>query len=196
MIKRRRFHRPLGERRYKKLITIAVEGTKTEPQYFSMFNHPESIVSVKCLRSTKDTGPAHVLARMTEHLKQQSLRKTDHAWLVIDKDNWPEEQLRILHRWSKQHPNYGLALSNPHFEYWLLLHFEEGNGVTTSQQCIHRLKKHLPDYEKGIDLRKFSPERVNLAIGRAKQKDTPPTSDWPQSTGTTVYRLMEKIIEG
>lgn len=192
MIKRRAFHRALGERRYKKLIIIAAEGTKTEPQYFSLFNqHETTFVHVKCLRSTKDTTPAQVLSRMREYLKSHSLKKSDYAWLVVDKDNWAEDQLAVLHEWSKQHPNYGLALSNPHFEYWLLLHFDDGHGIANSQQCIQRLKKHLPEYEKEIDTRKFTPERINLAIARARQKDSPPTTHWPKSIGTTVYRLVE-----
>lgn len=35
---RRKFQRPLGERRYKKLFLIAAEGIKTEPIYFGLFN--------------------------------------------------------------------------------------------------------------------------------------------------------------
>ncbi len=31
------------------------------------------------------------------------------------------------------------------------------------------------------------------AIKRAKRKDNPPCEKWPQNTGTTVYRLVEKI---
>lgn len=34
--KRRSFQRPLGERRYKKLFIVSVEGFKTEPQYFAI----------------------------------------------------------------------------------------------------------------------------------------------------------------
>lgn len=37
--KRRSFSRPLGERRYRKLFLVAVEGSKTEPQYFAMLTH-------------------------------------------------------------------------------------------------------------------------------------------------------------
>lgn len=38
--KLRTFQRPLGERRYKKLFVVSVEGSKTEPQYFAIFNQP------------------------------------------------------------------------------------------------------------------------------------------------------------
>ena len=45
--KPRTFQRPLGERRYKKLFVVSVEGSKTEPQYFAIFNQPQSIVLVE-----------------------------------------------------------------------------------------------------------------------------------------------------
>ena len=34
----RTFQRPLGERKYKKLFVISVEGSKTEPLYFAILN--------------------------------------------------------------------------------------------------------------------------------------------------------------
>lgn len=42
--KRRKFSRPLGERRYRKLFVLAVEGSKTEPQYFAIFNDQNSVI--------------------------------------------------------------------------------------------------------------------------------------------------------
>ena len=47
---RRKFQRPLGERRYKKLFLIAAEGIKTEPIYFGLFADETSIVRVNCLK--------------------------------------------------------------------------------------------------------------------------------------------------
>jgi hypothetical protein len=84
-------------------------------------------------------------------------------------------------------------LSNPKFEYWLLLHFEDGNGVGTSRECTDRLIAHLPNYQKGsVDTRKLL-AGVNDAVERAKRRDNPKCVDWPKMTGTTVYRLVEKI---
>ena len=95
--KLRTFQRPLGERRYKKLFVISVEGSKTEPQYFAIFNQPQSIILVKCLkRPSTESSPIQVLKRMEGYLRKESLRKTDEAWIVVDKDDWMEDQLREL----------------------------------------------------------------------------------------------------
>lgn len=193
--KPRIFQRPLGERRYKKLFVVSVEGSKTEPQYFAIFNQPQSIILVKCLKrpSTK-SSPLQVLKKMHAYLRKESLRKTDEAWIVVDKDYWTEDQLRELFRWAKKNENYGFALTNPSFEYWLLLHFEDGQGIANAQECLTRLKRHLPNYKKDIDSKKITMEHIVKAIARAKQRDTNRASDFPQMWSTTVYKLVDKII--
>jgi hypothetical protein len=71
---------------------------------------------------------------MTKYLKEQRLLKTDEAWLAVDKDIWIDSQLQELHQWPQEAQNHGFALSNPSFEYWLLLHFEDGNPA-----CMYRM---------------------------------------------------------
>jgi hypothetical protein len=196
MAKRRTFQRPLGERRYKKLFVISVEGANTEPQYFALFNSSQSIVMVKCLQKKRtDSSPLQVLKTMKNHLRNEGLRKTDEAWLVVDKDEWKDEQLRVLVQWSKESDNHGFALSNPNFEYWLLLHFEEAKGVSNAQECLTRLKKHLPEYKKCIDSKRFTLERIQQAILRAKtRKANRDDGLWPMAS-TSVYKLVEKILK-
>lgn len=193
--KRRKFQRQLGERRYRRLFFISVEGLATEPQYFSIFNDLDLIIHVECLKGRNESSPIHVLQRMKKYLKETKLRASDEAWLVVDKDQWTEEQLTKLHAWSQEHNNYGFALSNPKFEYWLLLHFEDGANISSARECSQRLNRYLPDYQKAIDTRKITQDMIDAAIRRAKGRDNPPCLDWPRSTGTTVYRLVAKLLE-
>ncbi len=189
------FQRPLGERRYKKLFVVSVEGSKTEPQYFAIFNQPQSIVLVKCLkRPLTESSPIQVLKKMQGYLRKESLRKTDEAWIVVDKDDWTEDQLRELLQWEKKSENHGFALSNPNFEYWLLLHFEDGKGIANSQECLTRLKRHLPNYKKDIDGKKITMELIAKAIARARQRDINRSNDLSPIWSTTVYKLVEKIV--
>lgn len=194
--KRRSFKRPTGRRRYRKLFILAVEGAKTEPEYFRWFNHPEFQIKIECLRDKHHNSPTHVLNRMQKHLQRIEFRDDDEAWLVVDKDQWTDEQLSALHDWSQRQANYGFALSNPLFEYWLLLHYEDGIGVNSSNECIQRLREYLPDYDKSIDTTKITQKMVETAMERAKRRDSPPCRDWPKNPGcTTVYKLVEKITE-
>ena len=194
--KRRKIKRSIGTRRYRKLLVIAVEGCKTEPQYFMLFNEIQSTFHVKPLCGRSESSPIQVLERMKSHLVREGLQKSDEAWLVVDRDHWPEQHLKKLHTWSESTDNYGFALTNPKFEYWLLLHFEDGIKISSSRKCSERLRKHIPHYDKGIDSTQFNLDRIKSAICRAKLRDNPPCTDWPRTAGnTTVYRLVEKIIK-
>ena len=132
---------------------------------------------------------------MEDHLRRENLLVSDEAWLVVDKDHWQDRDLEQLHKWSQEAENYGFALSNPRFEYWLLLHFEDGTQIGSSRECSTRLKRYLPDYDKNIDIRKITPEMIQDAIRRARVRDNPPCTDWPRKLGsTTVYKLVENIL--
>ena len=196
VIKRRKFQRPLGERRYRKLFVIAVEGAKTEPQYFAIFNKINpNIIKIKCLKGNNQSSPTSILKRMENHLKVEGLEETDEAWLVIDMDQWSNEQIGELFEWSQLKENYGFALSNPMFEFWLLLHFENGNNIGNANECLDRLKRYLPEYKKDIDTGKFTDKAIHNAVQRAKERDNPKCKDWPRMVGgTTVYRLVEKLV--
>ena len=197
--RRRRFGgRRRSERQYRKLFVIAVEGAKTERQYFAILKsrHRHSVVQVELLRGKHDSSPSGVLKRMENRLRQEQLKASDEAWLVIDRDQWPNRQLVELHAWSQGRGNYGFALSNPKFEYWLLLHFEDGTDIRTSRQCSDRLRRHIPSYDKGINIDEITPNGIENAIRRAKARDKPPCVDWPRAPGgTTVYKLIENIIQ-
>jgi hypothetical protein len=192
---RRKFKRPLGLRRYRKIFVVATEGAKTEPLYFNMFNNDNTVIHVKCLKGAKQNSPGQVLKLMKDYLQANRLKDGDEAWLIVDQDQWPEDQLIQLHEWSQTNSCYGLAVSNPKFEYWLLLHFEDGTGITNSRQCTDRLKRYLPHFEKSHVEEDKLRTRIHDAIRRAKLKDRPPCTDWPRNTGTTVYRLVEKLIQ-
>ena len=192
---RRRFVRPPGKRRYRKMFVLATEGRKTESQYFEIFKGRNLVVHIEFLKRKGDSAPLQVLERMRNYLKRKGLKNSDEAWLVVDKDQWTDNQLLQLHEWAQEADNHGFALSNPKFEFWLLLHFEDGKGVSNSRTCSQRLERYIPGYDKDINVRKISDNMIKEAIERAKKRDTPACRDWPRNTGTTVYRLVENILK-
>lgn len=126
---------------------------------------------------------------------EKNPRPPYEAWLVIDKDHWTGVQIDELTKWVDHHGNRGLAVSNPRFEFWLLLHFEMGNDVHTSRECTIRLQRYLDDFSKHIDPRAITLFGIEAAIQHAKLRDNPPCSDWPHDSGsTTVYRLVERML--
>ena len=145
----------------------------------------------------KKHSPREVLKTMQKWLADENneFQDKDEAWLVIDRDSWEEKEINELYQWSQKQNNYGLAVSNPCFEYWLLLHFENRKGVNSNQKCKDCLKKYLPNYNKASLNTKKLEDKIQNAIANAKQKDNPPCKDYPRISGTTVYKLVEKIME-
>ena len=196
MSKRRRpFKRRAPFLSYRKLFLIATEGARTEPFYFDMFNSPQATIHVKLLPEKKhDTSPPQVLKRAEGFVKEKGLDKKDEVWLVMDRDQWTDEQLHGVCLGCRT-SGFNLAVSNPQFEYWLLLHFEDGGGVSGSRDCTQRLIKHLPYFDKAhLEVQKVVPG-IPEAIHRAEVKDTPPCEDWPRTNGSTVYRLVKRLRE-
>ncbi len=192
---RRTFRRRPPFLPYRKLFLIATEGAKTEPIYFGIFNSPQATIHVKLLPARKhDSSPPQVLKRAKEFVKEKGVGKKDEVWLVMDRDQWTDEQLEGVFIGCRASA-FNLAVSNPQFEYWLLLHFEDGSGVSGSNDCTRRLMRHLPNFEKGhLEIQKVEPG-IPDAIHRAEAKDTPPCEDWPKTNGSTVYRLVKSLRE-
>jgi hypothetical protein len=194
-----------------RLIIIASEGTNTEKQYFDALQaryrntriHPESIE-----RRTTASDPAHVMKGLDDFRKEYKIRPgDDELWLVIDVDRWGEAKLAEVARKCQQ-KGYELAVSNPCFEVWLLLHIKAlheyppeklvelyANRKVGGRTCLEaELLNLLGAYNKfNLDPAPFIPH-VAIAIERARGLDIHPEHRWPNHLGTRVYLLAQKII--
>ena len=118
--------------------------------------------------------------------------------MIIDFDKWP---LRNLENISEQclQDRFFLAVSNPCFELWLLLHLREiteddHKRLNNCDKVEREIRNMLGSYNKSnINTSDFLPH-LNDAIDRAKNLDNGPNSRWPNSLGTRVYKVAEKII--
>ena len=179
----------------KPFIVIVCEGKNTEPGYFHQFGGAEGAVSIKCL-SAGGKSPSKLLGKMREFIRQYPLAPNGEAWIVVDRNSWAAEELDRVSKWAQSNQRYGFALSNPQIEYWLLLHFENGHGIGSAQDCVNRLKHHFPQYSKSRDSFRFEPSQIQLAIDRAKQRYPACPRGWPDRPGTTsVHKLVEKLLD-
>ena len=190
---RRRFIRPLGQRPYRRVFTLATEGARTEPAYFQLFANRNDL-HIEFVPTGRASSPDHVLHAMRQYLKGTTRRSGEEAWIIVDKDQWTDDQLGAAHDWSLEQPWHGLAVSAPMFEYWLLLHFEDGDDIAGARECRRRLRRHLPNYRKGaLDTTKLA-AGIGAAVERGRRRDAPPCADWPRHAGSTVYRLVARLL--
>lgn len=191
MGRQRRDFKRAGSHRDSTLFVIASEGAETEPRYFEAIreNHDNSRMHIHVLRRNDPTrsAPLHVIAELDRFRDEFSLQDRDQLWLVIDRDSqsWSIEMIsRIAQECHSK--GYFLAASNPCFELWLPLHFEDVavQDETRKQRLAENARGFLkaevarhrqPDRSDGENLL----QRTALAIARAEALDVNPQERWP-----------------
>lgn len=115
----------------------------------------------------------------------------DEVWGVIDVDEHPKlEQARKL---AENHA-IALAVSNPCFELWALLHFQDQRAHIDGRKTRTALRRHLPGYDKHLDFPRVhkgyhdAVRRATALACHAESLDQP-----GRNPSTAVYRLTESI---
>ena len=199
-----------------RLIVIASEGKDTERIYFKAlakeYTNPRVHVHIleRSVDEQNNSSPEYVLKQLNDYKSQYELEADDELWLVIDKDRWTEAMLSHIATECSQEVAMHMALSNPCFELWLLLHIEDATSLIPEEQMLwmenRRKSKNADPYLK-VRLRQkigsyneSSYDTLSLiahvedAIERARALDKNPADRWPQTLGTRVYLLAESIM--
>ena len=199
-----------------RLIVIASEGKDTERIYFKALakEYTNPRVHVHILERSEDeqnnSSPEHVLKQLNEYKSQYELEKDDELWLVIDKDRWTEAMLSRVATECSQGVAMHMALSNPCFELWLLLHLEDASLLTPEEQkrwmenrrkyknadpyLKVRLRQKMGSYHESAYDALSLIAHVEDAMMRARSLDKNPNDRWPQTLGTRVYLLAESVM--
>lgn len=131
--------RESGVRNREKMFLLAYEGNETEPTYFEAlkedyrFNH-EIIEIVSLRRDPKDTrsAPKYVFKNLEAIKEEYDLDRRDELWMIIDRDR-NRNNIEKYYQLCQTQNNFFLALSNPCFELWLLLHLKDLKEFTEEE---------------------------------------------------------------
>jgi hypothetical protein len=177
---------------------IVCEGEVTEPTYFKDIRRRErGIIDLEIVPAGV---PKSVVERAVQ-MKREAQRAAkagkdqnllyDHVWCVFDIDEHPfvpeaKEQARAN--------AIEVAISNPCFELWFLLHFQDQNAHIERHKVQHLCREHMPGYQKAPPCDVLMPGQGS-AIERAIQLE-----NWHATRGTTgdnpstgVFRLIQQI---
>jgi hypothetical protein len=200
-----RIGRAQREQRDDRVFLVATEDTYAPKQYFEGIRVPR--VKVLVLESQDGlVAPHHVVDRLREAFRtaQHSgdYQEGDQLWVVLDTDH----HVKVSHLKSTVHAldearreGFIIAVSNPSFELWLLLHHEDVTATSfkNSQEVASRLRVVLGEYNKcNLQLQRFGQERIPAAIRRARSLEENPDSPkghWPEQAGTRVYLLLQAL---
>jgi hypothetical protein len=116
------------------------------------------------------------------------------VWCVFDIDSHPnvEDALQMA-----RDNGIHLAISNPCFELWLLLHLRESPGAQHRHDVQRLLGSFLPGCEKAVDFAMLK-GGYRDAVGRATRLDLEArdVDEVGRNPTTGVYRLTEAICAG
>lgn len=182
-------------------ILVVCEGANTEKQYFEQFArfHRNSLVEViveggkgvpltvvRVAKERKDRASSEARRKDDAFLEYQSV------WCVFDVDDHPSvPEARVM----AADNGIELAISNPCFELWLLLHHRECPGESHRHRIQTMLKAHVKGYDKHVDFDDYS-SGYPMAVRRAGSLDQLAESmgEPGRNPTTGVYRLTERII--
>jgi hypothetical protein len=200
-----------------RLFVIAAEGSRTEKRYFDAIKttfkntriHVEVLNKEDYGISERNSAPKDVLKTLDAFKKTYHLKSDDQLWLVIDRDpqNTSEEQLSEIAREVAQ-KGYFLGLTNPCFEFWLVLHFENPSDFDTAKREIYLknektgdkrflercLVTHLGSYNKATFATKPLMQNIYAAIKHVKALPLPENKRWHTDIGTQVGDLVEQLV--
>ena len=155
----------------KKRILILCEGRETEPTYFDGLRLQEQARTVEIKIDNRGGVPKTLVERAVAELKasrraargagDQNL-SYDEVWCVFDVDehpNLPDAQQQAHAHGIK------LAVSNPCFELWLLLHFREQTASIERHALQTECRKCMPKFNKSVSF-----EEVKYGVDDAVQR--------------------------
>jgi len=140
-------------------ILIVTEG-QTEKTYFDALRRRWKLHGIIIPKNPDCTDPVSLLAYAKKEngvISNLNRGNYDEVWLVYDleKPNATDRrnqshQVKNQIETGKKYKNFHLALSDPSFEFWYILHFEKTTkSFTGAEEVISYLKKHLNNYRKG-----------------------------------------------
>ena len=150
----RRVDRPKKEPR--RSILVLCEGEVTEYEYLDEMRHRYRNSTVE-VRIHDQHGVPKTLVEIAAGLKKGALRAAkrekdaylawDDVWCVFDVDEHPN----IPDAKQQARDNdIRLAISNPCFELWVLLHFQDQASFIDRKQAQRKVKVHIPRYVKSL----------------------------------------------
>lgn len=193
-----------------RIIVLALEGELSgeEFRYFNWLrarlvnDHRFFVELLPTPSDTHQSSPDAVIRRLDDHVSVHDLQpEIDLLWLVFDIDTWPPAmRSRVAQLATQKH--YGLGISNPCFELWLLLHCDDveleviawpENARERSREAKRLLSLHRQHQQHGRQ--ESTLEALHQATVRAEQlmTATPAGQRWPSFPGTHVHAIIADL---
>lgn len=188
--------RIVGAKKPAKVILIVCEGKKTEPLYFKDMRISLRLPSLNVQIVPDQGAPISIVNRAIEEKKYVS--KGDEIWCVFDVEQLAHNSSFFEAVEKARKHKLKLAVSNPSFEYWYLLHFECTNRpFLNASEVEKQLKTYIPHYAKGTSVYTDLQSKTSDAIDNANKLRINSNDDWENfpNPSTSVDNLVISIAK-
>jgi hypothetical protein len=181
-------------------ILIVCEGQVTEPIYFKDLGRQARVRLIEVVVNEEGGVPKTIVERAVQ-LKKSARRTAkrllddfldfDEVWCVFDVDEHPN----LPHAIQQANANgVNLAISNPCFELWILLHFQDQRAHVDRARVQADCRRHIPNYRKTPPMLELN-ARYDQALTRAiaLEKWQSEQGRFRENPSTEVHRLTEQI---
>ena len=187
--------RKSNKKAYKQRFLIVHEGKETEDKYIQHIKKLYGIERSCCIETyyPKHTSISALIQKMSR--EAGVVQERDRLWIVVDRDekNHMHEQFAELADWEAARAHNYVAISNPRFEYWLLLHvMAHPNGALARDDSYVRsvINGYTKDLSRCLDV--FTKESSKLALARAEAQGWP-TCENPEKIGSGMGVLVQQM---
>lgn len=189
----------------RKTFLIVTEGEESEPNYFNALRGRLLLTNLEVhVHHPEGTDPKTLTdeaIRLDKQRRREAKRgygvAYDEVWVVYDLEKSHDERRRLHKGQQSRQKAHGIsvAISDPSFEFWLLLHFEfTTRPFDDCKAVIKRLKKHLPEYDKASNVAAGVLERTAEAIRNARKcREHHRTCDGCGNPSTQVDILVQSL---
>jgi hypothetical protein len=168
-------------------VLIVCGGAATEPSYFRGLKKERRSPAVRVVVEGKGVDPVSLVRFAAQ--KRDSLG-CDEVWCVVDVDDFDVAEAIA----AAKRKDVNLAISNPCFEYWLLLHFELCTAPLSCFDDVRsRLVRHVPRYDKSkLSFADFA-SGVDVAVERAQARCDANGAEHKVNPSTGVWALVRQV---
>ncbi|WP_433359384.1 RloB family protein [Actinoplanes sp. CA-142083] len=175
----------------RRTFLIVIGAGSTELAYLEGLRDHRRLATMEIV--TKPSAPDQLVAYAR---KRRDLAEFDEVWCVTDVDHYESEGRKVtVAAAAAKQTGISIAVSNPCFELWLLLHHEDRTAFLSDCGAVTgQLRKHVRNYDKArLRFSDFA-GGVDRAIERARKLD-PTGNDHTRNPSTSVWRLVGAVLE-
>ncbi|SCL38638.1 RloB-like protein [Micromonospora pallida] len=188
--------RPVARRPERRTIVVFCEGEASEPDYLNALKRLPEVRDNTAISIEVDPRQGAPITLVQRAMARAEDDEVDECWCVFDVE-WPQNHPRLAEavQLATRH-GIRLAISNPCFELWLILHFTDQTAFLTTTEAERRSRKLDGRPGKRIDgpryaeLRKVAARRAATLDRRHAANQTRFPADNPSST---MYELLMAI---